>query len=511
MASSSPARRLLGASCTLLLLSSSPASALPSLFGGKDTAAASDASSPSATPEGWGSGPASKDPLPGQEVNGLGQPTYGVDVSFPIHHMQISDNYAWDRKEGEKPVQYLGDKQAEWDAFLKGCEEHYGGTNKAYSACRATEQDRVEMALRQPKSMQNYTELGFKKIRAPPEVWEKVKKFWDDNKDRKNWKDENWPKGNTYTNHWKAPTYMVSVEDTRLRGAGSNIKRKIWNAAKDTIQEWTGEQLTECSLYGIRVYTEGSILATHVDRMPLVSSAIINVDQDVDEPWPIEVYAHDGKAYNITMEPGDMVLYESHSVLHGRPFPLKGRYYANIFVHFEPTGHSLRHEAKEAALQAAAGGKDDHATGGHEVEMSDGLPSYIVRGSVEEERWFKAHQHKGGKGKGRRSGSFTTGSTPAHQFASNGDAKALAGVIDKLEHLLEAKDENGWTPLHEGARAGHADVVKLLVERGANVNQRTLEGKGETPLYWSIKENGADHPVSQFLTELGALNIGPDL
>ena len=100
---------------------------------------------------------------------------------------------------------------------------------------------------------------------------------------------------------------MVNVEDMRLRGAGSSIKRKIWDAARDTIQEWTGEELTDCSLYGIRVYTEGSVLATHVDRMPLVSSAILNVDQDVDEPWPIEVYAHDGKAYNVTMEPGDMV------------------------------------------------------------------------------------------------------------------------------------------------------------------------------------------------------------
>merc|ERR1719412_122050 len=89
-------------------------------------------------------------------------------------------------------------------------------------------------------------------------------------------------------------------------------------------------------MYGIRVYTEGAILATHVDRMPLVSSAIINVDQDVDEPWPLEVYGRDGKAYNITMEPGDMVLYESHSLLHGRPFALKGRYFANIFIHYEP-------------------------------------------------------------------------------------------------------------------------------------------------------------------------------
>lgn len=69
-----------------------------------------------------------------------------------------------------------------------------------------------------------------------------------------------------------------------------------------------------------------------------MTSAIINIDQDVDEPWPLEVYGHDGKATNVTMEPGDMVLYESHSVIHGRPFPLNGKFYANVFVHFEPVG-----------------------------------------------------------------------------------------------------------------------------------------------------------------------------
>jgi hypothetical protein len=63
------------------------------------------------------------------------------------------------------------------------------------------------------------------------------------------------------------------------------------------------------------------------------------VAQDIDEPWPVEVIGHDGKAYNVSMIPGDMVLYESHSVLHGRPYPLVGRYYANIFVHFIPVDH----------------------------------------------------------------------------------------------------------------------------------------------------------------------------
>lgn len=109
------------------------------------------------------------------------------------------------------------------------------------------------------------------------------------------------------TNNWVAPTYMVSVEDKSLRGGGYKLKQAIWNAAHDTIAEWTQQDLTQCSLYGIRVYKSGAVLATHVDRLPLVSSAIINVAQDVDEPWPLEVIGHDGVAYNVTMEPGDMV------------------------------------------------------------------------------------------------------------------------------------------------------------------------------------------------------------
>lgn len=46
-------------------------------------------------------------------------------------------------------------------------------------------------------------------------------------------------------------------------------------------------------------------------------------------------------AHNITLEPGEMLLFESHSSIHGHPFPLKGRYAAYIFIHFEPTGHAL--------------------------------------------------------------------------------------------------------------------------------------------------------------------------
>lgn len=60
-------------------------------------------------------------------------------------------------------------------------------------------------------------------------------------------------------------------------------------------------------MYGIRIYNNNSILAPHVDRMPLVTSCIINIDQDADEEWPLEVFDHDGNAHNVTIQPGDMV------------------------------------------------------------------------------------------------------------------------------------------------------------------------------------------------------------
>ncbi len=44
---------------------------------------------------------------------------------------------------------------------------------------------------------QNYTDIGFKKIKAPPEVFSLIKDFWEANKDKE--KKETWGIANTYT------------------------------------------------------------------------------------------------------------------------------------------------------------------------------------------------------------------------------------------------------------------------------------------------------------------------
>merc|ERR1712157_311248 len=145
-----------------------------------------------------------------------------------------------------------------------------------------------------------------------------------------------------------------------------------------------------------------------------------------DEPWPIEVIGHDGKAHNVTMEPGDMVLYESHSILHGRPFPLKGRYYANIFIHFEPTGHSLRHHGLDLGDGTDVDKKYradfSEGRGGHEHVENNGLPVYITQGSIWERRWRSEHGQDDWEP--AQTSTFTTGSTEAHSAAQDGNLDA---------------------------------------------------------------------------------------
>lgn len=58
----------------------------------------------------------------------------------------------------------------------------------------------------------------------------------------------------------------------------------------------------------------------HVDTANThVVSAIINVDQDVDKPWELLILDHNDNEHSLEMQPGDMVLYESAKLLHGRP------------------------------------------------------------------------------------------------------------------------------------------------------------------------------------------------
>ena len=206
-----------------------------------------------------------------------------VTTNYPQLPHNIDPSLPVPDEHKNEPLQPLGNVQARYEAYIEGCVEYYNKRGQDGNLCYVVENDRLAMIRRQPRSMRNYTKLGYTKIRAPDHVFQLLKSFWDRN--RNNTKMEDLPAGNIYLNHWDAPTYMVSVENETLDGGGHALRQHVWHAARDTMEVWTGQKQAECSLYGIRVYTNGSMLAPHVDRNPLVASAIINIDQDVDEPW----------------------------------------------------------------------------------------------------------------------------------------------------------------------------------------------------------------------------------
>jgi hypothetical protein len=80
-----------------------------------------------------------------------------------------------------------------------------------------------------------------------------------------------------------------------------------------------------------------------------VISSVIQVAQDVDEPWPL-VVERNGRRHEVFLARGEMLLYEGATHAHGRPSPLRGRSFVNLFAHYRP--HDWPWTVDELAAQA---------------------------------------------------------------------------------------------------------------------------------------------------------------
>lgn len=75
--------------------------------------------------------------------------------------------------------------------------------------------------------------MGFEHRRLAPEVFEAVSKFYAAN--AKHRVKEIWDIGNTYVNHWEAPTYMVHLTQ--------HLKELVFENVKPILEEWSGQTL----------------------------------------------------------------------------------------------------------------------------------------------------------------------------------------------------------------------------------------------------------------------------
>lgn len=121
-----------------------------------------------------------------------------------MHYPEVTQNYDWLPHNQDpsipvppefvgQPIQPLGDRMSFYKDNINGCFHYYGGREEIGERCLMNERMRIEMSLRQPKSMVNYTETGFTKIRAPKEVMDLLTEFWLANKDKA--RPEKWSKG----------------------------------------------------------------------------------------------------------------------------------------------------------------------------------------------------------------------------------------------------------------------------------------------------------------------------
>ena len=170
---------------------------------------------------------------------------------------------------------------------------------------------------------------------------------------------------------------------------------------------------------------------------------------------------------------------------------MKGRFLANIFIHFEPV----------APLSDP-----------NPIFQAD-FPPYIIPGSPEDSHW---RQQNPSGWNAVQTFALTDGTTEAHQAVIHGSAQQLANILDMHPSYANAQDELDWTPLHEAVRARRLDMVQMLIERGADMNAVTKGGESVLGLaYWFLQNEDPKYvlpdrqPVIEYLNGLGALYMMP--
>nr|CRH04494.1 conserved protein of unknown function[Include Ank repeats] [Candidatus Magnetococcus massalia] len=89
---------------------------------------------------------------------------------------------------------------------------------------------------------------------------------------------------------------------------------------------------------------------------------------------------------------------------------------------------------------------------------------------------------------------------PLHDAAGRGDVGQLVYMLEYSALQVDARDNDGWTPLHCAAALGQLETVKELLRRGADVNARNYDGI--TPLLAAAYEG--HHRVAATLMEFQA-------
>jgi ankyrin repeat protein len=94
----------------------------------------------------------------------------------------------------------------------------------------------------------------------------------------------------------------------------------------------------------------------------------------------------------------------------------------------------------------------------------------------------------------------TVSDTRIHDAATKGDFATVRAILEKQPEMVNARDNDGQTPLHIAAKNGRTEVARILLEKRADVNAKDrLQG---TALHWAVAFGQPD--VAEVLLAKGA-------
>jgi len=198
---------------------------------------------------------------------------------------------------------------------------------------------------------------------------------------------------------------------------------------------------------------------------------------------------------------------------------MRGRFFANIFVHFEPLGSFRKDQSdfsSEVLYQKEA------------IESMDaGLPPYVIPGSRWESEWRNDNPDGWILLENDMMGAISSNDLRVvdnlyiqspesihvldEQGASGLHIAASSGHLEMTKYLYNrnvdanAVDHNGWSPLHEAVQGGYLEIVKFFYENNVDINLTTGDEKGDNSALDLAREvHGENSAIYQFLFEIGA-------
>tara|TARA_Y100001970_G_scaffold95656_1_gene120495 strand:+ start:482 stop:1723 length:1242 start_codon:yes stop_codon:yes gene_type:complete len=177
------------------------------------------------------------------------------------------------------------------------------------------------------KEIPIYTDIGFKKDKLDEELHQKILNFYRENTG--SLQVENVAGGYIETDGKGSASHTIEMPN--------DLRDEVHESLLSKAEDWSGIRLLPTYVYGVRIYNRGAILKPHRDREEThIIGVIINIDQKVDSPWALEIQDHQKNNHEVFLSPGEVIFYESATLDHGRPAPLDGDNFVNVFCHYMP-------------------------------------------------------------------------------------------------------------------------------------------------------------------------------